>query len=233
MSSLSEIRERLEASAQSDPYNPSIYYKTGPGQYGAHDRFLGVRWPVLRKIAKEYKNLTFEEVQTLLDSPFNEERFLALVILVNRYQCSDPTTQNQVYSFYLKNLGRVNNWNLVDASAHLILGAHLFQAKDQHLFLDLAQAPTLWERRIGMVATWYFIRQNKFEWTLRLGKILIHDPEDLMHKAVGWMLREMGKRDQQTLETYLQENAPLMPRTMLRYAIERFPEPLRKKFLAL
>ncbi|MBA3751686.1 DNA alkylation repair protein [Candidatus Dependentiae bacterium] len=218
-----QIHILLQQIAQESTPSQARFFKTAPGQYAEHDRFLGITVPQLRVIAKNYKTLTLQEIQLLLLSPYNEERLLALFILTDRYKKGSTELQNEIYSFYLANIGQINNWNLVDSSAHLIIGAHLYH-KDKDLLMTLAQSPTMWHRRISIIATWYFIRQNNCEWTYTLSEILLHDTHDLMHKAVGWMLREAGKRDEESLKNFLKKHASTMPRTMLRYALEKFPK---------
>ncbi len=204
-----------------------VFFKTGPGDYAEHDQFMGVSVPNLRRIAKQFSTLGPEEIQVLIESPFNEERFLALIILVERYQ---TTKSLEIYEFYMKNLYHVNNWNLVDASAHLILGAHVFD-KEKTILLDLAQSQVMWERRISIVSTWYFIRKNETDWTFKLAEMMLDDPHDLIHKACGWMLREAGKRNLLKLKDFLRQHGQKMPRTMLRYAIEKFPPEERKIYM--
>lgn len=232
MNTLSNLRERLQNSIKLVTGKPPVFFKTGAGQYSEHDQFMGISVPVLRRIAKDYYHLTLTDLAMLLQSSFNEERFLALVILIHQYQKADAMHKETVYQFYLTHLAQVNNWNLVDASAHLIIGAHLYPAEPQLLF-NLAKSGILWERRIAIVATWYYIRNNHLEWTFKLASGLLKDPEDLMHKATGWMLREAGKKDEHQLIAFLNQHAEHMPRTMLRYAIEKFPESVRKDYLAV
>lgn len=228
--SISDIRTHLQAAVSIPEGRRNIFFKTAPGEYAAHDKFLGITVPALRKISKEFSELSLSEIETLLASSFNEERLLALLILVNRYQKANRELKEECYQFYLNNLKSVNNWNLVDLSAHLIVGAHLHKAEKDILF-ELSSRESLWERRVAIVSTWYFIRQNEHEWTIRLAKILLNDKHDLIHKAVGWMLREVGKKDLQVLVGFLADHANLMPRTMLRYAIEKFPEEQRKAYM--
>lgn len=225
------IRSQLKQSITVGPDKVARFFKVTPGSYAAHDQFLGVTVPTLRAIAKQYKNLALHDVQILIESLFNEERLLALFILVAQYQKGDVKTKTACYDFYMRNLKHVNNWNLVDSSAHLILGAHLAD-KDKTILITLAHSENLWERRIAMIATWHFIRQNDLSWTFKIARTLLHDTHDLMHKAVGWMLREAGKKDEAQLITFLNEHAATMPRTMLRYAIERFDQKQRKIYLA-
>ncbi len=226
MSIIQEIRSTLSQYAENTPPSKGVYFKTGPLDYAHHDQFMGVKVPDLRKIAKDYSQLTFGNILEFLSSSINEERLLALIILVHQYK-KEP---NQVYDFYTQNLKYVNNWNLVDASAHLIIGAHLFE-KDKTLLTELVHSNVLWERRISIVATWYFIKKEMLEWTFSLTQTLLKDEHDLIHKACGWMLREAGKKDINALTCFLDQHGPRMPRTMLRYAIEKFPEDLRQRYL--
>ncbi len=206
------------------------FFKTGAGEYGEGDKFLGIKVPQLRKVASKFKDLSFTDIQKLLYSPIHEERLLAIIILVNRFSVSDEKTQESIYKLYLKNTRAVNNWDLVDLSAHHIVGALLFHRVKQPLY-DLAGSNNLWERRIAMLSTFYYIKRSRFQEALKISKILLQDEQDLMHKAVGWMLREIGKRDLATEEKFLKRYYKTMPRTMLRYAVERFPEQKRKRYL--
>ncbi|MCF8210035.1 MAG: DNA alkylation repair protein [Rhodoferax sp.] len=207
------------------------YFKTEPGQYGEGDQFLGITVPRVRQLATQFRALTLADCQRLLQSPYNEERLLALLVLVQRYTKGDPATQQQVFELYLQQRARVNNWNLVDSSAPLIVGAHLLQ-RDRALLYNLIQSPSLWDRRIAVLATFAFIRGRDFSGTLALAERSLADPHDLMHKACGWMLREVGKRDQPVMETFLRRHHAEMPRTMLRYAIEKLAPALRRGYLA-
>ena len=225
---IKQIKALLNAVATSA--SSHIFFKTGAGHYAEHDKFIGVSVPNLRKIAKQFASMPLLQINTLLNSPINEERLLALILLVNQYKSADLIAKQQIYDFYLQNMHQVNNWNLVDASAHLIVGMHLYK-RDKKLLLNLAKSTSLWERRIAIVATWYFIKQDELSPTFKIAKLLIHDKHDLIHKAVGWMLREAGKRDVQQLMIFLEKYANQMPRTMLRYAIEKFPEPARRAYL--
>jgi 3-methyladenine DNA glycosylase AlkD len=209
----------------------AVFFKTGPGEYAEHDKFLGVPTPHLRDIAKRYRAIDLEIVIELLQSPVNEVRLLALMMLVERYQKGDAATQEEIFKLYQSHMNHINNWNLVDASAHHIIGAHIYQ-RDKVLLLQLSSSPILWERRIAIVSTLFFIRQNEFTWTVQLAKKLLNDREDLIHKAVGWMLREMGKRDQMLLILFLDKYAKCMPRTMLRYAIEKLNDEQKKKYMS-
>ena len=206
------------------------FFKTGKGEYGEGDIFLGIRVPLLRRLVKKYGGISIAEVRKLLHSKFHEERLLAVLMLVQLFKSGDESVQKQVYDLYLENTEYINNWDIVDISASNIVGAHLYE-KDKAPLYDLVQSKNLWERRIAIIATFYFIRQNEFDDTLKLAKILLNDKEDLIHKAVGWMLREVGKREIEFEEEFLQEHYKIMPRTMLRYAIEKFPETSRKMYL--
>jgi len=206
------------------------FFKTGKGEYGEGDIFLGIRVPLLRKLVKKYRGISITEVRKLLHSKFHEERLLAVLMLVQLFKSGDESVQKQVYDLYLENTEYINNWDIVDISASNIVGAHLYE-KDKAPLYDLVQSKNLWERRIAIIATFYFIRQNEFDDTLKLAEILLNDKEDLIHKAVGWMLREVGKREIELEEEFLQEHYKIMPRTMLRYAIEKFTETSRKMYL--
>lgn len=208
------------------------FFKTGKGQYAEGDRFLGVVVPEIRKLARHFRDLPLPEVERLLESHHNEERLLALLILGDQYAKGDASQRDLLHEFYLKRRGRVNNWNLVDSSAPYILGAHLVERERERATLyELMKSGSLWDRRIAVVATLALIRANQFKDTLELTKGLLTDPEDLMHKACGWMLREVGKRDEAVLEAFLEKHCTKMPRTMLRYAIEKFPEAKRIGYL--
>ena len=206
------------------------YFKTGPGQYGEGDIFLGLNASELKALTVEHQALAMDDVLLLLESPVHEERMLALLILVRAYSKGDETTKKEIYETYLANTRFINNWDLVDASAHYIVGRYLMDKSRKPLYA-LARSSSLWERRIAIVSTAWFIRQNQFADTLKISKLLLADKEDLIHKAVGWMLREVGKRDLPAEESFLREHYKMMPRTMLRYAIEKFPEPKRQMYL--
>ena len=204
------------------------FFKTGPGHYGEGDLFLGIRVPVLHQLAKEHCDITLDDIIELLQSPLHEVRMLTLLIMVLQYKQS--RNKAAIYRAYLANTHRINNWDLVDGSAADIVGAHLFERSRQPLY-KLARSKSLWERRIAIIATFYFIRRNQFDDTLAIADLLLNDKEDLMHKAVGWMLREVGKRDLKVEEDFLFPRYKQMPRTLLRYAIERFPESKRLAYL--
>jgi 3-methyladenine DNA glycosylase AlkD len=206
------------------------FFKTGPGEYGEGDVFLGISVPKLRKLAKEYKDLSLKETRVLLRSSIHEARLLSLFILIGRFVTGDESEREKAYNLYLNNTRFINNWDLVDASAGQIVGAFLADKEKAPLY-RLAASKSLWERRVAIISTFYFIRQDAFSETLKISERLLSDKEDLIHKAVGWMLREVGKRDLQTEEKFLKRHYKKMPRTMLRYAIERFPEPKRQDYL--
>jgi 3-methyladenine DNA glycosylase AlkD len=206
------------------------YFKTGPGEYGEGDRFLGIRVPQLRKLARSHESLSLAGCRSLLRSPFHEARLLGLLILVRKAERGDPTTRDRVHRLYLDNTERVNNWDLVDLSAPRIVGGRL-EGGDRSELDRLARSASVWERRIAILATMHFIRMGDFDDTFRVAEILLEDPHDLIHKAVGWMLREVGKRDRAAEERFLRSRYARMPRTMLRYAIEKFPKDLRERYL--
>ncbi len=207
------------------------FFKTGKGQYGEGDRFLGIRVPVLREQAKHYHSVALKDVRALLKSVFHEERLCALLLLVQKFGKGDDKEKAAIYALYMNNTKYINNWDLVDPSAHQIVGAYL-QDKNKKPLYTFAQSKSLWERRIAIIATFHFIKKNQFKEPLALSKRLLNDQEDLIHKAVGWMLREIGKRDLASEKTFLHAHYKTMPRTMLRYAIERFPERERTRYLS-
>jgi 3-methyladenine DNA glycosylase AlkD len=207
------------------------YFRTGPGEYGEGDRFLGVAVPDLRHIARGCRALSPASVRRLLESDWHEERLLALLILVDQYARGDALRREAIFRLYRRHADRVNNWDLVDLSAPQILGVHL-EDRDRSLLVRLAASPSVWERRMAIVATAPYIRESQFHDTLFIARRLLGDPHDLIHKAVGWMLREVAKRDRAVVERFLARHGRRMPRTMLRYAIERFPPVLRRRYLA-
>jgi len=206
------------------------FFKTGPGEYGAGDRFRGIRVPILRGLARNYQDLSPVETGRLLHSTFHEDRLLALLILIRRYHRSDRVVRDQIHRLYLNNTRFVNNWDLVDVSAPHLLGHYLQDHPDDTL-TRLAHSGNLWERRMAIIATLHFIKQQDFDETFRIARLLLGDPEDLIHKAVGWMLREVATRQTAVAEAFLRAHYRTMPRTMLRYAIERLPEPRRQAYL--
>ncbi|MBI5221675.1 MAG: DNA alkylation repair protein [Candidatus Magasanikbacteria bacterium] len=210
----------------------SGFFKTGKGQYGEGDIFLGIYVPIQRGIAKKYLVLDLKDIQILLNSKIHEHRTIALFILIAQYQKADEKIKEKIYKFYLENTKRINNWDLVDLSAPNIVGQQLLK-NNKNILYKLARSKNLWEKRIAIVATLTFIRAKKFDDTLKISEILIRDRHDLIHKAVGWMLREMGKRDESLLRKFLKKHAKNMPRTMLRYSIEKFNQVDRQYFLCL
>jgi len=207
------------------------FFKTQKGEYAEGDNFLGIIVPEQRKLVKKYgHSLSLEEIQELLNTKIHEYRLTALLILLKQYQKADEKIKKQIFDFYLKNTRNINNWDLVDLSSRDILGNYLLD-KDKSILYRLANSKNLWKKRIAIISTSEFIRQNQFDDTIKISEILLKDKHDLIHKAVGWMLREVGKRNQEVLESFLKKHHKTMPRTMLRYAIEKFPENKRKAFL--
>jgi len=233
--SLASLRRELRAAA--DPararFLMTSFFPTGKGSYAEGDVFLGIDVPVSRAIARRYRALGIADIHRMLASRHHEERFIGLLLLVDRYAGGAPGERARVAAFYLANAERANNWDLVDTSAYHILGRHLLETGASTAVLDrLAGSKNLWRRRIAIVSTYAFIRAGKLAPTFRIADVLLADPHDLIHKASGWMLREAGKRDMQALVRWLKPRYRRMPRTMLRYAIERFPEEERKRYLA-
>ena len=226
-----ELREAAEPERVPDLQR---FFKTGPGGYGEGDVFLGVRVPAVRAVARRHAGLDPEDVTELLRSPVHEERLAALVILVRRFDRTDERERQRVFGLYLQNTAHVNGWDLVDASAPHIVGAHLLGrgGADRRILDHLTWSPSIWERRIAIMSTFAFVRAGEYDETLRLARSLLNDEHDLIHKATGWMLREVGKRDEQLLVRFLQRHGGDMPRTMLRYAVERLDVPLRARLLS-
>ena len=206
------------------------FFKTGKGEYGEGDVFIGIKVPPLRRLAKEFENTPLKVVQALLKSSIHEERTLALMILVRQFAQASEEVRGQIYDFYLTHTSFINNWDLVDGSAPYIVGPFLWQRDRKQLYV-FAKSPSVWEKRIAIISTFYFIRQHDFRDALRIAALLLADEHDLIHKAVGWMLREIGKRDLAVEEAFLKTHYRSMPRTTLRYAIERFPETQRRRYL--
>lgn len=232
MNKIELIRDILAKNSNPNSYSIS-FFKTDKLGYASHDKFIGVSAPILRKIAKENEELSFIDLQVLISSSINEERLLALCILTNRYKKSSYEMKETIYQFYLKNIAFINNWNLVDSSAHLIIGSHLFNQKNKDLIDDLAKSNDLWEKRIAIISTLFFIKSNNVDYTYKIAKILLNDKHDLIHKATGWMLREAGKKNLSKLLSFLESNAFRMPRTMLRYSIEKLSQEQKTYFLSL
>jgi 3-methyladenine DNA glycosylase AlkD len=206
------------------------FFKTGPGQYGEGDRFIGAKVPVIRAVCRECRDAPLAEIQKLLRSPIHEERVLALLMFVDAFEAGDEPAQRRIYDLYLANTAFINNWDLVDCSAGQIVGGWL-QGRSTAPLTRLARSKSLWERRIAIIATFDGIRRGDFDDTFRIADLLLHDDHDLIHKAVGWLLREVGKRDGAAERAFLKGRYKTMPRTMLRYAIERFPEAERQRYL--
>ncbi len=204
------------------------FFKTGKGEYGEGDIFLGVMVPQQRKIAQKYKDLPLKDIQKLLNTKIHEQRLTAIFILIAQYQKTD--NKKQIFNFYLKNTKNINNWDLIDLSAPKIIGDYLLD-KPRKILYKLARSDSLWERRISMLATFAFIDKNDFKDSLKISKLLLKDKHDLIHKAVGWGLREIGKRNQEVEEKFLKKHYKTMPRTMLRYSIEKFDEKKRKFYM--
>jgi len=231
MNKTKTISAKLHALAS--PNTASIlqrFFKTGPGQYGEGDLFLGIKIPPLRALAKQHRDADLATIAALLGSKYHEERMFALLLMMQFYATADEAGKQATYDLYLSSTRHINNWDLVDISAPHIIGKHL-EDRPRKVLQRMAKSESLWERRIAMVATLHFIRRQDFADTLHIAGMLLDDRHDLMHKAVGWMLREVGKRDQKILETFLQRHYPRLPRTALRYAIERFDPALREQYL--
>ncbi len=211
--------------------NLSRFFKTGKGQYGEGDVFLGIPVPEQRRVAKKYIDLSLSDIQELLNSKIHEHRFTALVILIAKYRKGEEWAKEEIFNFYIKNTENINNWDLVDLSAPKIVGDYLLD-KERSILYKLAKSNSLWERRISILSAFTFIDNNDFEDVLNIAELLLHDEHDLIHKAVGWALREIGKKDQNLEERFLTKHFFQMPRTMLRYAIEKFNKRKRKKYLA-
>lgn len=228
---LKNIREDLEKMSDKE-YAARLqkYFKAGKGEYGQGDKFLGIRVPILRKLTKKYSNLSTSQVFEIIKSPFHEERLFSVFVLVGLFKKANDEDRKKIYSQYLKNTRFINNWDLVDASAGRIVGAYLF-TRDKKKIYALAKSKNLWKRRIAIMSTSYFIANNEFTDTMKIAEMLLNDKEDLIHKAVGWLLREVGKKDLELEESFLKKHYANMPRTMLRSAIEKFPIEKRKSYL--
>jgi len=228
---IQKIRHRLrELASEAYAAVSRGFFKTGPGQYGEGDRFIGIRVPVLRKLAKEYRDTPLGDAETLLASPIHEERLLSLLLLMQHYANGSSALRQRIYGLYLKNTSFINNWDLVDISSEHIVGHRLLDRNKTPLY-RLARSGDLWERRIAIVSTFCYIKRHRHGETLKISEMLLGDREDLIHKAVGWMLREVGKRNFEAEEAFLKMHYREMPRTMLRYAIEKFPEDMRQDYL--
>ena len=231
MSSLTQLKKELKK--LSNPGQAEIlrgFFKTGEGEYGEGDIFLGVKIPEQRKVISKFEELSLEDLEKLLNSKIHEYRMSVLLILIRQYERADEEYKKEIFNFYLRNTKNINNWDLVDISAPKIVGDYLLN-KPRDVFYKLAKSENLWERRIAIISTFAFIRNNEFTDTLKISRILLLDKHDLIHKAVGWMLREVGKRNQKVEEEFLKKHYLKMPRVMLRYAIEKFGERKRKFYL--
>jgi 3-methyladenine DNA glycosylase AlkD len=234
MSALTDLVAKTKALYSPDRAEHSKYFfKTGPGQYGEGDVFWGLAVPEIKKIAAGFRELSLDEVKKLLAFEVHELRLIGLTILVDQYQkAKDDAIRKKIFDFYIQHRAAANNWDLVDLSCYKIMGDYLVRnPMEREILYWFIKSENMWDRRLAMVSTWAFIRQGDFKDVLQLTVLLLNDKEDLMHKAAGWMLRELGKRDEVILCTFLDIYGTTMPRTMLRYAIERFPEPQRQKYL--
>lgn len=228
---ISKLRSKIKTLADKEVAETmQWFFKTRKGDYGEGDIFVGLKVPLQRKLAREFKDLSLAEIGELLNSSIHEERLISLIILIDKYQKTDEKGKKLIFNFYLKQRKGINNWDLVDISAPKILGRYLLE-KDKGILFKFAVSKNLWERRIAIISTQEFIKNNNFKTTLQIASMLIKDEHDLIHKAVGWMLREIGKKDIALEEKFLRVHYKEMPRTMLRYAIEKFPETKRKKYL--
>lgn len=230
-----KIRDELRKYAKPDEIEEKFAYfhKTGKGGYAEKDIFIGVTVPDIRKVANEYyKTITLKETEDLLHSNYHEERLLALIILTYKMKKAKENEQKEIIELYINNTEYINGWDLVDLSAHYTLGKYLLEHEDEkEILYDFANSNDLWKQRISIVSTWIFIRNNKYEDTLKIAEILLNNEHDLIHKAVGWMLREVGKKNFDIEYDFLVKHYKQMPRTMLRYSIEKFNEELRQGFL--
>lgn len=225
----------IEVKKLSDPEKIKIqqwFFKTKKGEYGYGSKFLGLTMPQCHSMARKYSSMKLNEIQQILKSEYHTLRMIALLMLIDKYKIGTAQEKEKIFSIYLKNTKYINNWDLVDVSCYKIVGDYLLDHPREILY-KLAASSDLWKKRISIISTYAFIKQNQFEDTLALAKFLVNDKHDLIHKAVGWMLREVGNRNKKDEIKFLNIYAPIMPRTMLRYAIEKFPESQRKKFLAV
>ncbi|MBT5338599.1 DNA alkylation repair protein [Candidatus Falkowbacteria bacterium] len=228
---ISQLKKQIRQFGTIERAKASLwFFKTGKGDYGEGDKFLGLKMGEQRVLAKKFVDLELNELAPLLKSEWHEERMIALIILTYKYPKADDKEKKKIYEFYIKHRKAVNNWDLVDVTVPRVIGAYLVD-KDRSILFKYANSKDLWEKRIAVLATFAFISRNDFKDSLKIAKILLNDKHDLIHKAVGWMLREIGKRDQAVEEKFLKQHYKKMPRTMLRYSIEKFDEPLRLKYL--
>ena len=238
MPSLFQLKKELKK--LSNPKQAKIlqrFFKTGKDEYGEGDIFWGIKVPIQRKVAAKFYGLSLKDIEKLLESRIHEHRMIALFILIKKYKKGGEQEKKIIFNFYLKNIKNINNWDLVDLSAPKIIGDYLFVKSKKggdtyrRFLCKLARSNNLWKKRVAIISTWTFIKNNEFNETLKISKILITDKHDLIHKAVGWMLREVGKKNQKIEEKFLKKHYLKIPRTMLRYAIERFDENKRKFYL--
>ena len=228
---IQKIRNKIKGLADKEKASHlQRYFKTGKGEYGEGDIFLGIRVPDIRRLVKEFRGIGIAEAEEFMKSKFHEERLFSLLVLVDLFKRGDDKIKKKIYSLYLRKTKFINNWDLVDLSAHDIVGGYILD-KNRKVIYKLAVSNSLWERRISIISTYCFIRHQMFADTLKIAEILLKDKEDLIHKAVGWMLREVGKRNMEVEEVFLKKHYKSMPRTMLRYSIERFPEKKRLMYL--
>jgi len=229
--SLSEIKNELKRLGDAERATHALrFFKTGKGEYGEGDKFIGASVPTQRAVAKKFKQIPLIEVFELMKSEFHEHRLTALFILVDKYKKADEKTKKQIADFYLANLKYVNNWDLVDSSAHKIIGEYLLENPgERDILYKLARSNHLWSKRVSIISTFTLIREKQSNDALKIAEILLKDEHDLMHKAVGWMIREIGNRDHATEKKFLDKHFKYMPRTMLRYAIEKLP-PAEKSY---
>lgn len=224
---IEEIKKELNKKANKEKARIlARFFKTGKGEYGEGDFFIGIRVPDQREVAKKFKEASFKDLKELIKSNIHEYRLTALLILIFKYK----NNEEKVFDFYIKNIRKINSWDLVDLSAPNIIGNYLID-KDRSILYDFAKSENLWEKRVAIISTFTFIKNNDFKDALKISEILLNDKHDLIHKAVGWMLREIGKRDVEMEKIFLKKHYKKMPRTMLRYAIEKFPEQERKRIL--
>ncbi len=226
-------KEAVELAKIERAKNNEWFFKTGKGEYGEGDKFLGLTMPEQRKIAKQFSDIPYSDIEVLLKNKYHEYRMIGLLILVYKFEKADEKEREKIFKFYIKNRKAVNNWDLVDVTTPHIIGRHLLTLpnNERRFLYTYAKSKSLWERRIAILATAPFISAGKFSDTLKISEQLLSDEEDLIHKAVGWMLREVGKKDVAVLKKFLDKNIRSLPRTTLRYAIERFPETERKMYL--
>ena len=227
------IEQELQARADKEKAKHlSQFYKTEKGEYAEGDKFLGINVPVIKNIVKQYyQATTFAEINNLLDSQWHEYRFAGVWCLVCQYEQGRKAEREEIVRLYLQKTERINNWDLVDCSAHKIIGAWAYDEKQEDIIKKLADSKNLWQERIAIVSSWYFIKKNSYELTLTLAQKFINHKHDLIHKAIGWMLREVGKKDKEVLEKFLEENGNRLPRTSLRYAIERFSKEEKQYYM--